>query len=176
VLRHRIALLLLLFPGMCLLYLQPAYLLAGLIGELQQLEWYWYGVPKSSYFCSCEESPRPQLSLAFHSPTITVTQHGAYLSNYHSRASQVDRQPRCLNVRGLGHPRRVQWARRGVAADGGVWGGVRGVEGVDRYPPSAGGVRWVRIGEWEKLGQRDWSERGVGATVRAISGDDAMEV
>jgi hypothetical protein len=31
------------------------------------------------------------------------------------------------------------------------------------------------FGEWEKLGQRDWSERGVGATVRAISSDDAME-
>ena len=61
-------------------------------------------------------------------------------TNY-SRKYQLGRRPRCLPPRGVGSHRRVQRARRGVAAVGGVQGGERGGERVPEDPATAGAVK-----------------------------------
>jgi hypothetical protein len=82
----------------------------------------------------------------------------------HSHKYQLGRRPRCLPPRGVGSHRRVQWARRGLAAVGGVQGGERGGEGVPGDPAAAGAVRGTNIT------QLDSDEVDVGAR----SGDAAM--
>ena len=58
----------------------------------------------------------------------------------------MKRRPRRLPPRGVGPRRCVQRARRGVAPDGGMQGGARGVEGVAGDPAGDGAVRRICTG------------------------------